>query len=324
MKVLVTGATGFMGVRLCKALYENGGIIRALVLPGENYSHINDFITEAVEGDITDPASLTRVSDDIDVVYHLAARVVDHGSYHDFYNPILNGTRNMLEACAGKADRFIYVSSFCACGTGLHLKGMKESDKCRKTGIYYGDAKLEAEQLVKSYASKFPQGYVIVRPSNVLGPGSVWVSELGGMIRDSLFSYFDGGRYSASLVHIDNLVDGLILCGQKEQAAGQTYFFRDDWDVTWKHYIDDLASIFGKKIHLSLPFKLAWTLGYISEKISPPFGTRPMITRHAVGLMGRDNKVDNSAAKTELGWKTGVSYKEAMEEIKTWVEENML
>jgi len=74
MKTLITGATGFMGARLCKALSERGDEIRVLVLPGENYSHISPFIAEAREGDITNPASLVGVADGVAVVYHLAAR----------------------------------------------------------------------------------------------------------------------------------------------------------------------------------------------------------------------------------------------------------
>jgi len=311
-----------MGARLCKALAERGDEIRALVLPGEDYSHISRFISEAREGDITNPASLVGLAEGVDVVYHLAARVVDYGNHDDFYRPILYGTRNMLEACAGRAGRFVYVSSICACGTGRHMKGLTESDECQKTGTYYGDAKLEAERLVKSHAADFTKGFVIARPATVIGPRSVWVVELGRMMRDSLFAYFDGGRYSASLIYIDNLVDGLVLCGAKDQAAGQTYFFRD-WEVSWKQYLDELAPLLGKKIRFSLPFRFAWALGYVSEKISQPLGIRPMITRHMVGLMGRDNDVDCSKAKRELGWKTRVSYDDAMKEIKIWVKENM-
>ncbi len=324
MKVLITGATGFMGAKLCRALADQGHELSALIFPEENYSHISKYISNAIEGDITDPATLDGIADGIDVVYHLAARVLDYGSYDAFYKPILDGTRNMLEACASKVGRFVYISSICACGTGNHLKGMKESDPCVKTGVFYGDAKLEAEQAVKSYADKFENGYVIVRPANVTGPRSVWVAEVGSVIRDGFFTYFDGGRYSASLIYIDNLVDGLVSCGTREEAANQTYFFRDDWDVTWKQYLDDLAAMLGKKLWLSLPFKLAWALGYISEKISQPLGARPFVTRHAVGLMGRDCDVDTTKARTELGWKTRVPYETAIKEIEAWVKENMV
>jgi len=324
MKTLVTGATGFMGAKLCEALAKRGDQIRALVFPDEDYSHIKDYIAETVEGDITRPETLDGVGDGVEVVYHLAARVLDYGNRDEFYGIILDGTKNMLEACAGKSGRFVYISSICACGTGRHNKGMTEDDACVKTGVFYGDAKLDAEGLVKSYGDKFPKGYVIIRPANVTGPRSVWVNELGQTIRDSLFAYFDGGRHSASLIHIDNLVDGLVLAGSKEEAANRTYFFRDDWEVTWKRYVDDLANVLDMKVWLSLPFGVAWLLGGVAGKTAHWFNGRPVITRHIVGLMGRDNDVDTTRARTELGWKTRVSYEEAMAEIEKWVKENML
>lgn len=323
MNALVTGATGFMGEKLCRALAARGDTVRALVFPGENWSHISSVIRETQEGDITKPETLQGVADGVDVVYHLAARVADYGTREQFYGPILDGTINMLEASAGKAKRFVFVSSICACGTKLHMKGMRESDPCVKTGIFYGDAKLEAEAAVKSYADRFDQGYVIARPSNVTGPRSIWVTEVATVIRDGLLTYFDGGRHSASLIYIDNLVDGLVRCGTMAEAANQTYFFRDDWDVTWKQYLDDLAKLFGKKIRLNLPFGLAWVLGGVSEKLAPYLDSRPMLTRQSVGLMGRNCDVDTAKAQTELGWKTIVSYEDAMKEIRAWVQENM-
>jgi nucleoside-diphosphate-sugar epimerase len=119
-------------------------------------------------------------------------------------------------------------------------------------------------------------------------------------------------------------VDGLVLAGRSEEASCQTFFLRDDWQVTWKDYITDLSAILDKKPRGSLPFSLAWALGFLFEKISQPLGLRPAITRHSVGLMGRDNDVDTSKARSELGWETRVTYEQAMKEIRAWVEENML
>jgi len=93
--------------------------------------------------------------------------------------------------------------------------------------------------------------------------------------------------------------------------------------VTWKQYLDDLAKLFGKKIRLNLPFGLAWVLGGVSEKLAPYLDSRPMLTRQSVGLMGRNCDVDTAKAQTELGWKTIVSYEDAMKEIRAWVQENM-
>jgi len=324
VKSLVTGATGFIGAKLVQALAEKGDEIRILAFPGEDCSHIHEYVQEIREGDITRPETLIGLGDGIDVVYHLAARVLDYGTRDQFYGPILDGTRNMVEACADRAGRFVFVSSICACGTGRHMKGMTEKDPCKRTGVFYGDAKLDAEEIVKSYSSRFPKGYVIVRPSNVTGPGSVFVAELGRRFQESSVPLLDKGKHSASLLYVDNLVDGLLLAGRREEASCQTFFFRDDWQVTWKEYLTDVSAMLGKKPSFSAPFRLAWALGFLFEKISQALGTRPVITRHSVGLMGRDNDVDTTKARAELGWQTRVTYEQAMKEIRAWVEKNML
>lgn len=322
MRVLVSGANGFIGSKLCEVLHGKGYKVRALIFHGENYEHIKPFISEVVEGDIYRPETLGNIGKDIDIVYHLAARVGDYGSKQEFYSSILDGTQNMLKACAGQAKRFLYVSSICACGIGREMKGLNEDAPGLKTGVYYGDAKLEAEQNVKAAAKDFTNGCVIIRPGNVIGPGSIWVRDLINQIQKNVMVLFDQGKHSASLVYVDNLIDGLVLAGEKPEAENQTYFLRDDWEVSWKQYVTDLCEISGKSpLLLKIPFRLAWILGTLAELISRPFGIRPIITRTAAGLMGRNNDVLISKAQTELGWKSSVSYDKAIIQIKHWVAE---
>jgi len=117
-----------------------------------------------------------------------------------------------------------------------------------------------------------------------------------------------------------NLVDGIIRAGTQEIAKGKTYFLRDDWQVTWGKYISDLGAMIGKKPRGNIPFGLAWATGYAMEKIFTPLKIRPPLTRIAAGVMGRNNDVDASLARKELGWETKVSYEQAMEEIEKWVK----
>jgi nucleoside-diphosphate-sugar epimerase len=323
-KALVTGATGFIGSRLCRELKKENWKIRALALPGENCEHIADDVSEIVTGDITRAETLTDIGDGVNVVFHLAARVLDYGSKKQFYAPIFDGTKNMLDACANKAERFVFVSSIAACGLGRHLKGFTETDIPKKSGIPYNDAKNDAEKLVRSYQGRFTNGCTIIRPSNVIGPKSAWVDELGKQFLNSAVPLIDKGQYSASLIFVDNLVDGIIKAGNSEIASGQTYQLRDDWDVTWKQYLTDLSALLGKKPLSSVPYVVAWKLGAAMETLLTPLGIRPPITRLAIAIMGRDNDVDTSKAKTELGWKTKVTYPEAMEQIGEWVRNNLL
>jgi len=319
LQALVTGAGGFIGSHLCRELRNKGTDIRVLALPGERVDHLEKLGVETRFGDLTDRSSIRGISDGIDVVYHLAGRVTDWGARKLFYSAIFDATRNLLEACAGKAPRFVYVSSVNACGTGRHLKGQKEDDPVYKTGVPYGDAKLDTERLVWDYQREKKLVATVVRPTNVIGPRSVWVTEIVGRFVKSSVPLVDGGRHSASLLYVDNLVDGLVLAGTMDVAKGRTYHFRDDWEVPWRQYISDLGVIVGKKPSFSLPYRLAWMLGSIQDRTLTPLGIRPSITRHAVAITGRNLDLDTSRARTELGWRSKVSYEAAMQRIKEWV-----
>ncbi|MBU1741269.1 MAG: NAD-dependent epimerase/dehydratase family protein [Proteobacteria bacterium] len=319
MKALITGATGLIGSGLCQRLKEQGWWVRALVLPGDDTGRIDALVDEKRSGDVTAPDTLAGIGEGIDVVYHLAARVLDYGRKRQFYASILDGTRHMLEACAGRAGRFVYASSIAAMGVDRHLKGLTERDPGHKTGVPYNDAKLDAEGVVNAFNDRFPRGVVIVRPSNVTGPGSVWVSELLRQFLKSRVPLVDQGRHSSAFIYIDNLLDGLVLAGTVDRAAGQTYFLRDDWDVTWQRYMTDLSALVGKAPRGNLSFRTAWRLGALCEAICRPFGWRPPVTRLGAALTGHDNDVDTTKAQTELGWRTRVTYEEAMSRIKVWI-----
>jgi nucleoside-diphosphate-sugar epimerase len=227
----------------------------------------------------------------------------------------------MLAACTGKAGRFVQVSSTTACGVGRHLRGQKEDDPCSRSGVPYSDAKLEAEALVGSSCDRFLRGCTIVRPSNVIGPRSPYVDEVCRRFLSPLgVPLIDQGRHSASLVYVDNLVAGIILAGTREEAAGHTYHFCDDWPASWRQYLADLSAFIGKKPKGNLPFPLAWGLGHVMETLCTPLGLHPPVTRLAVAIMGRDNHVDASKAQRELGWRTRVSYADAMQQIGRYVK----
>ena len=292
-------------------------------MPGEDTDLIKPLVKEFWEGDLTRPDTLRGLADGTDVIYHLAGRVKDWGKRELFYSIILDGTKHLFEEGVGQAGRFVFVSSMAACGLGRHLKGFKETDQAVKSGVPYNDAKLEAEDFVRAGRDRYERGVVIVRPANVIGPGSVWVREVAERFMKTGVPLIDGGRYSASLVYVENLVDGILLCDEVEAASGETYQFRDDWEVTWKRYLTDLGAIVGKKPSISLPYGLCWAMGSAMEALLTPLGWQPPLTRLAVAVTGRDNDVDNAKAKEELGWQTRVGYEEGMSEIQKWVEANL-
>lgn len=322
MKALVTGATGFIGSVLVRELLSRGHAVRALAFPGEEVRELAGRGAEILRGDLTVPNSLRGICDGMDTVFHLAGRVTDWGTRKQFYSAIYEATENLLVEAAGKAQRFVYVSSIAAMGVGRHLKGVKETDPTRKSGVYYNDAKADAEALVRSYHDAGKIACTIVRPANVTGPGSVWVRDIIDQMRSMPVPLFDGGRHPGSFVYVDSLVDGIIRAGTMDIARGKAYHFRDDWTVTWKEYITDLGSFIGRRPRGSIPFSLAWALGLVLETILNPLHVRSPLTRLNAGILGRNNDFDTSLTRTELGWRTIIDYNEARERIGRWIKEH--
>lgn len=323
MKTLVTGATGFIGSVLVRELLKKGHAVRALAMEGEDITRLESAGVEVRRGDLMKKETLRGLCDGIDTVFHCAARVTDWGTRKQFYDAIFTATENLLGEAAGKSRRFVYLSSFAALGMGLHLKGVLETDAPRKSGIPYNDAKADTEKLCREYHASGKIACTIVRPANVTGPGSVWVRDIvERLLSPTSVPLIDGGRYSSNFVYVDSLVDGIVRAGTREIAAGKTYHFRDDWVASWEKYINDLGAPLGKRPRGKIPFRLAWILGSVLEKICNPFHLRSPLTRLAAAIMGRDNDVDTTRAKSELGWKTTVPYNEAMKSIQAWVRDN--
>ena len=321
MKALITGAGGFIGSHLVKALSDSGWGMRGLFLPGEDASAAEARGVEVFRGDLTEPATLVGVADGCDVVFHLATRVLDYGSHRLFRRIMVDGTRHLLEASAKDAPRFVYVSSIAAHGLGRNIPGADEDAIRVPCGVPYSDTKMEAEDLVREFCDGHEMSWVIVRPANVIGPGSVWVKDILDAYYRGPLPVIDNGVHPGAFVYVTNLADGMVLSAKTKKAPGRIYQFRDDYDITWGEYAAHLGGLIGKHPKGNISFRLAWTLGRVCEAILSPLGVRPPMTRLAAGVMGRNLDVSNARARQELGWESRVGLDEALEHIDTWVKD---
>ena len=334
MKILVTGASGFIGSHLCSFLLSKGHSLRILLLPHEDEPLFMTPEVDVFRGDLTKPESLQGIFQNMDLTYHLAAWAVFYGKKKQFYGTIVDGTSNLLlelehelEMHKESKHRFVYISSFTALGLGRHFVGLDETAVPQKCGVFYADAKRLAEGVVQNFATttvvKGRFEYVIIRPANVIGPGSIHVTGTVDAFLKNNLRFIDHGKWPSCLTYIDNLLDGFYLAGTVPQATGQTYHLRDGDsfnNVTWKQYQEDIGSVIGGKSRGSLPFKLAWVLTGILEALFRLFNVKSPYTKVTMGIVGRDLSVDSSKARKELGWKTRVPYSEGMEKIKEWIK----
>ena len=239
--VLVTGATGFVGGRLCEVLHLAGDVRpRALVHSSGKASYIARYPLEFAAADLTDFSSVRRAVDGCSFVVHLA-----RGSNR----VMIHGLENLLRAAVeARVGRFVHVSSVAVYGDNPPQSAESEGAAPRRTGNPYGDVKLEQEKLVESYGRRFGLPFVILRPPHITGPHSHFVSAVQARLQSGTLPIVDGGANVCNLVYIDNLVQAILLALEADRAAGETFFVTDRERVTWRTCLEDLAAIFGVEI----------------------------------------------------------------------------
>ena len=254
MKVLLTGATGFIGSFLTEELVKKGYEVRCLVRTHSDLKWIADLDVECVYGDLFNKQSIKRAVNGVDYVYHLAG-VTDAVSKIDFIKVNYQGTKNLIEiAYKEKLKRFVYLSSQAASGPSNSMAPVKESDKPRPVSVY-GRSKLAAEAVIKRYTDKVP--VTILRPSSVYGPRDKGLLVVFKMVKSGivpLLSYRD--KY-LNIVHVDDLVRGIIEAGESRKTAGETYFISESRPYSWAEISNIALRNFGKKgIHIPVSLEL--------------------------------------------------------------------
>ena len=226
MRVLVTGATGFIGGALAAGLAEKGNDVRVLVRPPSRSKLARPDRYHVVEADLdADADCLREAVAGCDVVFHAAAiRNRWATSAAEYRQANVDGTRRLLDASVGQARRFVYVSTVGVLGFP-GVQGIDESfpTDVHSTKVGYHSTKAEAEQVVRARGGEIEA--VIARPTITYGPDDAdgMVTRLIDMIARDRFLRVGRGNNHVHLTYIDDMIRGLILTGTHPAAAGQTF-----------------------------------------------------------------------------------------------------
>jgi nucleoside-diphosphate-sugar epimerase len=219
MKVLVTGATGFVGSHLAEALRRRGDEVTILARSASKAAALTPLGVRVVSGDLHDRSALERAVEGQDVVYHVAG-VVAARSEADFLVANRDGTRNLVETLARVgAGRLVFVSSMAAAGPTIKGRPLR-GDEAPRPVTAYGRSKLAAEQAVTGAA--FP--WTILRPPMVYGPRDQEVLKVFRLARLGVAPVLGDGSQELSAVHGGDLAEALIAAGTTAVAAGRTYY----------------------------------------------------------------------------------------------------
>ena len=332
-KVLVTGATGFIGRRLCTRLLADGNDVRALLLPHESPDALRADAEsagrpEAIEfarGDIIDDHSVTRAVAGVDRVYHLAAAVGDWGDPGHFWQVNVEGTRHVLDAAAATGcERVLMVSSIVVYGMQLR-RGVCREDAPMAYGVGpYSKTKRASEALARDYHDMGRVPVTVVRPGNVYGAHSrLWVHVLADLLRRGQGLLIDGGRGDAAMAYVDNVVDVIARAADTPAAAGRIYNATDGSRITWRQYMTDLAHLVGARPpFLVVPFLAAQALAITMERGARLLRrrNRPLLTHEAVLLLASRQTVPITRAERELGYQP-IAYHDAMARVAAHLQE---
>ena len=322
MKTLVTGATGFIGGHLVKALHERGRAIKCLVRNNSQTGFLKQLGVELIYGDMADKDSLKKALKETDIIYHAAGEVFALDA-ENYYTVNVAGVKNLLEACAnGAVKKLIHFSSSSATGPNpvRDIPVNEDSPCCPITP--YGKSKLDGEKLIREFSKHFNVPTVIIRPPLVYGPGvsqSSRVLMFLKLIHKGAFRIIGSGNNLVSLCNIDNLIHGLLLVEKESRSLGETYFLSDERPYTVNEIAETIAQEEGKQ--LPIPHMPFWVANILSIGLSLPaklFGFTSPLTRNTVKELKNNWFVDIKKAQSELGYQPIVDFKYGVKKTVEW------
>lgn len=326
MNILVTGATGFIGSHLVERLSREGHTITCLAKETMHVRVLQSLGCRVVLADLANGAPLDRLLRDAHTVYHLAG-VTRARHPRDYYQGNVVGTRRLVRACIESAPelrRFVFVSSLTASGPSRDGRPLSEDAPCRPVSDY-GRSKMLAEDEVRSTGCRLP--WTIVRPSAVYGPRERDMYDYIKIIRRGLEPLIGLQDKLLSLIHVDDLVDGIVRAGESPQAAGRIYFLGSEQPYTYHQISMAIARVFrSRPLCLRLPHWLVYAIGASASALGALAGREVFFNvQKARESVQRGWVCSVERARRELGFRQRVELGEGMAQTCQWyVQEGWL
>ncbi len=300
-RILVTGATGFTGGHLCERLILEGYCVRALVRDPKRCSELDEWGVEIAVGDLRDRKSLDGAIKDIDVVYHIGGLYgPENVSRKEIWETNVQGTRNILDGSihAG-VQRFIHCSTVGVHGDIKNPPGNEETPY--GPGDYYQKSKTEGEKVVLEYMAERELPIVVFRPAGIYGPRDLRFLKLFKAIKSRRFVMLGSGNVMYQMVYINDLIDGIMLCGTQDHAIGNVYILTGEEPVTLNGLVQTIADcIDAPRPWLRFPVTPVYLAGFACELMFKPLGIHPPLYRRRVDFFRKTRAFDISRAKAEL------------------------
>jgi nucleoside-diphosphate-sugar epimerase len=328
-RVLITGATGFIGSHVAEGFIDRGWSAAAIARPSSDTSLLERIGVTIHRGELSDMALLRRLVPDMDVIVHCAAKVGDWGPVEDYRVVNVNALRNLLDACKGhQLQRFVHMSSLGVYAARHHYGTDEQEPLPARHADGYTQTKVEAEQLVMQYCRDFGIPVVVLRPGFVYGPRDRTVMpKLIDNLRRGKVRYLGGkGKRALNTIYVKNLVDAVFLTLDHPQAVGQIYNLTDGEPLSKRQFIEAIADALNlEKPTRSPPLWFARLLTWGMEKWARMKGATkaPKLTQARLKFLGLNLDFSIEKAKRELGYRPRVGFERGMQETMAWYKQNI-
>lgn len=320
MKVLVTGATGFLGSHLAELLVNEGHEVRAIVRKSSNVALLERLGAELAYASLESGDGLDEAVKGVDAIVH-GAGIVKAKRPEEFYAVNAGGTQNLVDAALAHAKglrRFVYVSSLAAHGFN-DAGGPRPLDAESNPVTHYGRSKLEGERYVLSKKDALP--VTVIRPPAIYGPRDTEMIAFFKLVAGRVVPFLGDSRRKVSLIYAPDCARAILLALTEDHPSGRVYFVEDGRAYSQEEFVSIVEDAIGKKalVKFPIPIGVVKAAAIGSELFGRIANKAVMLTRDKVNELDAEQLcAPADPIRNELGWEPEVQLEEGARRSVEW------